>query len=94
MTDVIDPLAVVVIPRGVRLHEDKVRDKWVLLAPERTIELDQIGLAILTEIDGARSFADVVAVLAAKYAAPVDQITDDVATFITGLTDRRILELT
>ena len=85
--------AIPTIPRGVRLHEDKVRGLWVLLAPERTINLDPIGLAILSEIDGVRSFSDLVATLAAKYEAPVDQIEGDVAEFITGLTDRRILEL-
>ena len=65
-----------------------------LLAPERTINLDPIGLAILQEVDGRRSFGALVELLAAKYDAPVDQITGDVAEFITGLTDRRILELT
>lgn len=90
----IESAAIPVIPRGVRLHEDKVRGLWVLLAPERTINLDPIGLAILQEVDGRRSFGALVALLAAKYDAPVDQITGDVAEFITGLTDRRILELT
>lgn len=85
--------AVPVIPRGVRLHEDKVRGLWVLLAPERTINLDPIGLAILEEIDGTLSFGALVKMLAAKYDAPADQISDDVAEFITGLSDRRILEL-
>ena len=82
-----------VIPRGVRLHEDKVRGLWVLLAPERTINLDPIGLAILQDVDGRRSFGALVKILAAKYDAPEDQIAGDVAEFITGLTDRRILEL-
>ena len=83
-----------VIPRGVRLHEDKVRSRWVLLAPERTIDLDPIGLAILSEVDGTRSFGDVVARLSAKFDAPSVQIEGDVAEFLTGLSDRRILELT
>jgi len=86
--------AIPLIPRGVRLHHDRVRDRWVLLAPERTIDLDPIGHAILQEIDGTRSFGDVVGVLAAKYDAPVDQISGDVAEFITGLAERRILEVT
>lgn len=90
----IDDTAIPILPRGVRLHEDKVRGGWVLLAPERTIDLDEIGLAILREIDGGRSFGDVVSGLAKKYNAPVDQIKGDVADFITGLMDRRILELT
>lgn len=90
----IDQSAIPMIPRGVRLHEDKVRGGWVLLAPERTIKLDPIGLAILTEIDGACTFGDLVANLASKYQAPVDQITGDVSEFLSGLADRRFLELT
>lgn len=86
--------AIPVIPRGVRLHEDKVRGGWVLLAPERTIDLDPIGLAILTEVDGTCSFADLIAILAAKYQAPAEQIKGDVAEFLTGLAERRILEFT
>ncbi len=85
--------AIPVIPRGVRLHEDKVRGLWVLLAPERTINLDPIGLAILQEVDGVLTYGALVKVLAAKYDAPEDQISGDVAEFITGLTDRRIMEL-
>lgn len=93
MSASIPPERIPVIPRGVRLHRDEVRGLWVLLAPERTINLDPIGHAILTEIDGIRSFADLVASLAAKYEAPAAQIEGDVAEFITGLADRRILEL-
>lgn len=81
------------IPRGVRLHHDTVRDGWVLLAPERAIKLDQIGLAILREIDGARSFASIVEGLAAKFAAEPEQIRGDVSEFITALANRRILEV-
>ncbi|MEP4246616.1 pyrroloquinoline quinone biosynthesis peptide chaperone PqqD [Tateyamaria sp.] len=81
-----------VILRGVRLHEDKVRGGWVLLAPERTINLDPIGLAILNEIDGECSLGKLVSVLAAKYQAPAEQIEGDVTDFLTGLVDRRFLE--
>jgi pyrroloquinoline quinone biosynthesis protein D len=81
------------MPRGVRLHEDRVRKRWVLLAPERAIDLDPIGHAILLEIDGARSIAAIVQTLAEKYAAPADQINGDVIDFVAGLCDRRILEV-
>lgn len=81
-----------VIPRGVRLHFDRVRDNWVLLAPERTITLDPIGLAILNEVDGTRSVSAIAQDLAARYNAPVDQITTDMREFLTGLMDRRIIE--
>ena len=81
------------IPRGVRLHHDTVRSRWVLLAPERTISLDPIGHAILLEIDGQRSFSGIVSTLAEKYEAPAEQIRADAAEYICGLMDRRILEL-
>ncbi|MEL6508262.1 MAG: pyrroloquinoline quinone biosynthesis peptide chaperone PqqD [Pseudomonadota bacterium] len=82
-----------VMPRGVRLHEDKVRNRWVLLAPERAISLDPVGHAILLEIDGSQSFGGIVSTLAGKYNAPEDQIAADVAEFINGLMDRCILKV-
>lgn len=81
------------IPRGVRLHEDRVRNRWVLLAPERTISLDPVAHAVLLEIDGQTPFSDIVARLAAKYDAPADQIAADAGAYIAGLADRRILDL-
>jgi pyrroloquinoline quinone biosynthesis protein D len=82
-----------VIPRGVRLHEDKVRARWVLLAPERTISLDPVAHAILSEIDGVTDFGGIVSALAEKYNAPVDQISADAGDYIRGLADRRILDV-
>jgi pyrroloquinoline quinone biosynthesis protein D len=81
------------IPRGVRLHEDAVRGRMVLLAPERVIELDPIGLAVLQQIDGRRSLGDIIDRLAALYDAPAAQIAQDVTSYIGGLCDRRILDL-
>ena len=89
----IAPTDVVMIPRGVRVHRDQVRDAWVLLAPERAITLDPVGHAILTAIDGSRDFRALTEHLAESYQAPVAQISDDCAEFITSLIDRRILEI-
>lgn len=81
------------MPRGVRLHFDKVRDTWVLLAPERTVTLDAIGHAILSEVDGTRSFGQIVEDLAEKYAAPADRIAGDASDFLATLRDRRFLDV-
>ncbi|MEP5730509.1 MAG: pyrroloquinoline quinone biosynthesis peptide chaperone PqqD [Sulfitobacter sp.] len=89
----IDNAAIPMIPRGVRLHEDKVRGGWVLLAPERTINLDPIGLAILNAVDGIHTFGVLIETLAEQYQAPAEQIQGDVSEFLTGLADRRFLEL-
>lgn len=81
------------LPRGVRLHFDKIRETWVLLAPERALTLDQIGHAILAEVDGRRSFREITDCLAQKYNAPADQIAADSAGFLGALRDRRILDV-
>lgn len=88
-----DAAAIPALPRGVRLHFDKVRGSWVLLAPERTVTLDAVAHAILSEIDGTRSFGEITAALAAAYAAPADQIAADSAAFLAGLRDRLFLEV-
>lgn len=82
-----------VIPRGVRPHYDRVRDRWVLLAPERTVALDEIGHAILSEVDGARSLSQIAAALARKYDAPAEEIAADSRGFLNVLLERRFLEV-
>lgn len=79
------------LPRGVRLHDDTIRGSTVLLAPEKAVELDQIGLAILRRVDGEQSFAGIIAELAETYNAPADQIEQDVQRFLSGLRARLYL---
>ncbi|KMK65192.1 pyrroloquinoline quinone biosynthesis peptide chaperone PqqD [Puniceibacterium sp. IMCC21224] len=81
------------LPRGVRVHRDRVRDAWVLLAPERAITLDAIGHAILTEVDGIRSLGEITTALATKYNAPAEEIIKDSTGFLTALQGRRFLEV-
>ena len=77
---------------GVRTHWDGVRGRWFLLAPERAIALDEIGVAILAEADGQRSLAEIVARLVARYDAPPDRIAGDVRGFLAALIERRMAE--
>jgi len=79
------------LPRGVRLHYDKVRGKNVLLAPERSLFLDDIGFAILSEVDGQRSVTDIARHLAARYNAPQEAIADDIAEFVDDLSNKRVI---
>jgi len=81
-----------VILRGVRTHFDAVRQMWVLLAPERTLKLDDIGRAILEEVDGERNFAEIAQRLAEKYDAPLERISGDARTYLDGLIARRMVE--
>lgn len=80
------------LPRGVRVHRDRVRGVWVLLAPERVLRLDDIGLAILREVDGEATLAEIAARLAARYGAPEAQVAKDAGAFLDGLRARRMLD--
>jgi pyrroloquinoline quinone biosynthesis protein D len=85
--------AVVRLPSGVRLKRDEVRDRFVLLAPERTLVMDPIGVAILGEIDGIKTVRQMIDSLASAYAADPQIIGSDVKAFLLDLASRRILEI-
>lgn len=79
------------IPRlkpGVRLHFDRVRDRWVLLAPERILALDEPARAILEKIDGTTPLADIAAQLAREYEADAGYIEADAAALLRDLSDK------
>ncbi|MES2665662.1 MAG: pyrroloquinoline quinone biosynthesis peptide chaperone PqqD [Pseudomonadota bacterium] len=80
------------LPRGVRLHDDRVRGVPVLLGPERAVILDAIGQAILAEVDGLRTTAEIVSNLAQKYNAPAAEIAADVTAFLADLHSQRLLD--
>jgi pyrroloquinoline quinone biosynthesis protein D len=81
-----------ILPRGVRLRHDAVRARWVLLAPERIFELDDIGVEILKRCDG-RNLDELLADLAAAFEATPDQIRGDVETFLKGFAEKKVLDL-
>ncbi|MGA9434729.1 MAG: pyrroloquinoline quinone biosynthesis peptide chaperone PqqD [Roseobacter sp.] len=85
-------LSVPVLPRGVRRHFDKVRGVPVLLGPERVLMLDEIGCAILDQVDGVSTLDEISSRLAEIYAAPKDDISTDVAAFLTDLGNKKLLD--
>ena len=82
-----------VLGRGVRLRENKADGSWVLLAPEKMFELDQISAEILKRVDGERSVGLIVDDLAAVFNAPREDILTDVQAFLEDFAAKRILDL-
>ncbi len=78
---------------GVRLHNDRARDGWMLLAPERLFELDEISLEILERVNGAASIGAIVDDLSKKFSANRADIQGDVIEFFSGFVDKRIILL-
>jgi coenzyme PQQ biosynthesis protein PqqD len=85
--------AVPVLPRGVKLREDKARGGWTLMAPERVIKLDPIAVEILERVNGERSVADIVDDLCTSFDAPRERIDTDVKAMLASLAEKRFLDL-
>jgi pyrroloquinoline quinone biosynthesis protein D len=80
-----------VMPRHAKLKFDEVRQRWVILAPERVLAPDDIAVEILQLCDGARSVAQMIDQLAAKYAAEREAIGTDVIAMLQDLADKGFL---
>lgn len=77
--------------RGHRLQHDRVRDVWLIQAPEKAFIADPIAAAILRLVDGARPLSALIDALAETYQAPRDTITADVQTLLASLIEQKVL---
>jgi pyrroloquinoline quinone biosynthesis protein D len=80
------------LPRGVRLHRDQARGRWVLLAPERILQPDAVAMEVLNRVDGRSSLAEIVDNLAATFTAERARIEADVRGFLGNLADKGFVE--
>ncbi|WP_336489070.1 pyrroloquinoline quinone biosynthesis peptide chaperone PqqD, partial [Methylobacterium nigriterrae] len=80
------------LPRGVRMRFDETRQKHVLLAPERTFDLDDNAVAVLSLVDGSRTVSDIANTLGETYAADPKLIEADILVMLNDLATKRVLE--
>lgn len=81
----------VALPAWVRLHFDRVRDRWVLLAPERVLFPCATSVLILERLGQGRRLGEVVEALAAEFEAPRATISADVRRMLQSLADQGFL---
>jgi pyrroloquinoline quinone biosynthesis protein D len=84
-------MTVPLFARGHRLRQDKVRGRWVILAPERVFEPDEIAVEVLLLVDGVRTEDEIVDRLAEKFTAPREAIATDVSAMLDDLRARQVL---
>ncbi len=89
----VDPSSKPVLPRGVRLKFDAVRDVWVLLAPERMIKLNPVSVEILKRCTGDSDLATIIDDLAKTFDAPRERIAADVEAMLGQLVGKRLVDL-
>jgi pyrroloquinoline quinone biosynthesis protein D len=70
---------------------DEVRQRWIILAPERLMLPDEQAVEILKLVDGKTGVSAIVDSLAARYQAPRELIAKDVATMLQDLADKGCL---
>jgi pyrroloquinoline quinone biosynthesis protein D len=75
--------------RLARLDYDPARQRPVLLYPEGAVLLNDTGREILELVDGARTVADIAAVLGARYQTDV---TADVTDYLSRLAERELIQ--
>src|SRR5262245_24768223 len=91
--DAVAPDARPRLPRGVRLLHNEAQGGWVLLAPERIFKADAIAVEILKRCTGEATFAAIVDDLAKSFNAPRERIQADVSKLLSGLAEKKLLEL-
>jgi pyrroloquinoline quinone biosynthesis protein D len=78
--------------RGVRLHHDRTRGEWTLLAPERIFEADAVAVEVLKRCTGELTLRAIVDDLAIAYAAPRERIEADVQALLQSLAEKQLLD--
>ena len=75
-----------------RLRSDGKSGRYILLYPERGMELNPTGAEILKLCTGERTVAEIVATLAARHAAaPPERIEREVLSFLEALHARALV---
>lgn len=75
-----------------RLRKDAKSGRHLLLYPERGMELNATGVAILELCDGQATVSDIVETLARRYATtPAELVESEVLSFLGALQARALL---
>lgn len=79
------------LPPHIKMRHDAGRGRWLVLAPERVFEPDEIAVEILKRCDGAKAVRAIAEELAADYNAPLKDILGDVIAMLQELSDKGVV---
>lgn len=82
------------LAKKARLKHDRHANKFMILYPERGLELNDAAAEIAQKCDGTRSIAAIADELAKEHDGAVREVIEaDVLAFVTMLRDKGLLEL-
>ncbi|MBO0741964.1 MAG: pyrroloquinoline quinone biosynthesis peptide chaperone PqqD [Hyphomicrobiaceae bacterium] len=88
---VMAPTSVPALAQHVKMRHDNVRNRWLILAPERVFTPDAVAVAVLQLCDGTRSIEAVAVALEQTYNAPKERILGDILPMLQDLADRGVV---
>jgi pyrroloquinoline quinone biosynthesis protein D len=80
-------------PHGVRFREDKARGAFILVAPERIFNADEVSVEILKRVDGKTTLGEILFQLSEIFAADLAVIRPDVESFLIDLHAKQMIAL-
>ncbi len=80
------------LPPHIKLRHDAGRSKWLVLAPERVFEPDEVAVAVLKLCDGTRTVDVIASELAKEYDAPKEEIVADIVAMLQDLADKGVVK--
>jgi pyrroloquinoline quinone biosynthesis protein D len=81
-----------VMPPHIKMRHDAGRNRWIILAPERLFDPDEIAVEVLKLCDGKRTVADIASTLAKEYNAPLEEISADIVAMLQDLADKGVVK--
>ena len=77
------------LPRHAKLRYDEARKKWIINAPERVFELDDIAGEIMQLVNSTDSIDRIVEILLKKFKeAQKEEVSKDVISMLQTLADK------
>jgi len=77
------------LPRHAKLRFDEARQKWIINAPERVFELDEIASEIIQLVNGESSVEIIINTLCEKFeGASREVISKDTLSMLQSLADK------
>jgi pyrroloquinoline quinone biosynthesis protein D len=81
-----------VMPPHIKMRHDAGRGRWLILAPERLFDPDEIAVEVLKLCDGARTVGDIAGQLSKDYNAPLEDIEADIIAMLQDLADKGVVK--
>ena len=80
------------MPPYIKLRHDAGRNRWIILAPERLFDPDEIAVEVLKLCDGVRTVGDIAEQLGKDYNAPRADIEVDIISMLQDLADKGVVK--